>query len=178
MCSPQKRFLLIVPLKATRDSQRFWFWLRSVHRTTESRYDAHHGVFWKIWVTWLRGMHHREIAIVKCWIKTDTLQVIDSAVWFTPVWLLVWCRLRSFFIYFFSWLRDVMHTAKSDSWVWCTPLSLTPRYDAHRRAWLCSMMHTAELFKNLNISMKSKPNSKILYPVYQGPRWVQIVENK
>ena len=30
-CSlPQKGILLIVPLKATRDSQRFWFWLRCV----------------------------------------------------------------------------------------------------------------------------------------------------
>ena len=30
MCSPLKGFLLIVPLKATRDSQRFQFWLCSV----------------------------------------------------------------------------------------------------------------------------------------------------
>ena len=33
----------------------------------------------------------------------------------------------------------------SDSAVWCTLLSLTPRYDAHRRAWLHGGMHTAEL---------------------------------
>ena len=37
-------------------------------------------------------------------------------------------------------------------------------------------MHTAELFKNLHILAKSKPNSKILEPVYQGPRWVRTMK--
>ena len=33
-----------------------------------------------------------------------------------------------------------------------------------------------ELFKNSNISSKSKQNSKILQPVYQGPRWVRLMK--
>ena len=44
---------------------------------------------------------------------------------------------------------------------------LTPRC----AFWLCCMMHTSELFKNSNISAKSK----ILHPVYQGPRWVRLM---
>ena len=51
-----------------------------------------------------------------------------------------------------------------------------PRWDAHRWAWLRGMIHTAELFKNSNISAKSKPNSKILKTVYQRPRWVWIMK--
>ena len=103
-----KEFLLIVPLKATRNSQRFWFWLIGVQ--------------------------------------------FDSA-------------------------------------VWCTPQSLTQQWDAHRGAWLSSRKHTAELdsvvwctprsfLKILNISAKSKLNSKILQPVYQGPRSVRIMKKK
>ena len=53
---------------------------------------------------------------------------------------------------FWFWLRGVQF----DSAMLCTPRSLTPRYDAHCKsltplwnahhgAWLCSMMHTAEL---------------------------------
>ena len=38
-----------------------------------------------------------------------------------------------------------MHTAESDSEVWCTPRSLTPQCDSHCGAWLCSGMHTVEL---------------------------------
>ena len=83
-----------------------------------------------------------------------------------------------------------MHTAESDSTVGCTPRSfwsfssldsavgctpwsfwrtfhhLTPRWNAHRGVF----------FKNLNILTKLKPNSKILQPVYQGPRWVRIMK--
>ena len=83
MCSPLKGFLLIVPFKATRDSQRFRF---------------------------------------------------DSAVLSLTLW--------------------------------CDSVSQTPRDDG---------MHTAELIKSSNISANSKPNSKILYPVYHGPRWVRIM---
>ena len=72
-------FILIVPLKATRDSQRFWFWLRGVHfysavwcppQSLTPRYDAHRGA-------WLhRGMHTAEL---------------DSAVWCTPQSLIPRC---------------------------------------------------------------------------------------
>ena len=34
-----------------------------------------------------------------------------------------------------------------DSAVWCTPRNLTPRYDAHRSAWIHGMMHTAKFFE-------------------------------
>ena len=36
----------------------------------------------------------------------------------------------------------------------------------------------SRIFQTLrsNISLKTKPNSKILYPVYQGPIWVRIME--
>ena len=68
-CSLLKEFLLIVPLKATRDSKRFRFWL-----------------------------------------------------------------------------LGVMHTAESDSVVWCTLRRLTLQDDAHCGAWLRGGMHTVELF--------------------------------
>ena len=81
------------------------------------------------------------------------------------------------------WLCGVMHTVELDSAVWCTPRSffrcfvfMTPRDDAHHKVWLRGGMHTAKFFKNLNISAKSKLNSKILQPVNQGPRWVRIME--
>ena len=52
----------------------------------------------------------------------------------------------------FSWLSGVMHNPESDSVVWYTPRSLTPRYDAHRGDWLCSIMYIVEFFlKNSNI---------------------------
>ena len=37
-----------------------------------------------------------------------------------------------------------MHTAESDSAVWCIPRSLTQLCDAHRGVWLCSEKNTAE----------------------------------
>ena len=58
MCSPLKGFLLIVPLKATRDSQRFRFWLRGVQFDSEvwctpwsltPQCNAHCGDFFK-WI--------------------------------------------------------------------------------------------------------------------------------
>ena len=74
--TPKRIFLLIVPLKATRDHRYFLFWLRGMQFDSE-----------------------------------------------------VWCTLH----------------AELDSEVSCTPWSLTLRYDAHREAWLCNMMHTTEL---------------------------------
>ena len=57
---PLKGFLPIVPLKATRDSHRFWFWLCGVQfdsavwgtqRSLTLRYDAHREA-------WLPGVQH------------------------------------------------------------------------------------------------------------------------
>ena len=45
--------------------------------------------------------------------------------------------------------------------------------------WLHRVIHTTELnFSNLVIEYlgESKPNSKILWPVYQGPGWVRIMK--
>ena len=79
MCSPLKGFLLIVPLKASRDSQRFRFWLRGVHfdsavccrpRSLTLRCVADRGVFQQSLITWLRGV-----------LQTAEL---DSAVCCTP----------------------------------------------------------------------------------------------
>ena len=72
--------------------------------------------------------HHREITIIKFWIKTDTWQVTDSAVWCTP-WSLTprYDADQGVFLYIlFSWLRGEMHTSELDSTVWCTPGSQTP----------------------------------------------------
>ena len=49
-----------------------------------------------------------------------------------------------------------MYSVELDSAEGCTPRSLTLWYDAHLGAQLRSGMHTAELFKNSNISAKSK----------------------
>ena len=71
--------------------------------------------------------HHREITIVKSWIKTDTLQVTDSAESDSAESVsAVWCILRSF-----VFLDIFCH----DSAGWCTPPSLIPWYDAHCRAF-------------------------------------------
>ena len=125
--------------------------------------DANHEV-------WLHGMMHTAES--------------DSAVKCTP-----W----SFFRYFVFmtllcdehrgvWLRCMMHTTKSDSAenAHRGDMMHTAESDsavcAHGRVLLHGMIHTAEFIKNLNILVKSKPNSKILYPVYQGPRWVWIMK--
>ena len=226
MCSPQKGFLLIVPLKATRDSLRFRFW----HHTAEldsavgstPRWEAHHGV-------WLSGgMHTVKLdSVVGCTpSQTSSNMFFFSCFCFCNAFRLrffekLWSK--KYFLYnlwltvLFSykylqasqrkshWLRNVMHTAESDSAVWCTPWSLTLQRAAHHRVWLqggwlrsflktfdrsgmdtgeldsdvwCTprsflkiqilgsltpmydaQLHTAELFKNSNISAKSTLNS-------------------
>ena len=129
MCSLLKWFLLIVPLKASRDSQRLRFWLRGVHfdsevwctpRSLTLRYDAHRGA-------WLHGgMHTTE----GCTPRSLTPRYDAHSR---------------------AWLRGVMHTAEFyeklgslDSTVWCTLRSLTLWYDANRRVWLRVVQHTAE----------------------------------
>ena len=129
MCSLLKWFLLIVSLKASRDSQRFRFWLRGVHFDSEVwctpqsltlQYDAHRGA-------WLHGgMHTTE----GCTPRSLTPRYDAHSR---------------------AWLRGVMHTAEFyeklgslDSTVWCTLRSLTLWYDANRRVWLRVVQHTAE----------------------------------
>ena len=62
--------------------------------------------------------HHWKITIVKFWIKTDTCQATDSAVWCTP-WSLT--------------PRSDAH-CESDSTVWCTPWSFLKIWIS-RRNW-------------------------------------------
>ena len=69
-------------------------------------------------------------------------------------------------------LQCMMHTEEFDFTEGCTPWSLTQRFDAQCRVWLCGGMNMAQFLKNSNILAKSKPNSKVLPPVEQGPRWV------
>ena len=59
--------------------------------------------------------------------------------------------------------RGRMHTAESDTAVWCASKNLTPRDDAQRRVWLHSRMHTTEFFF-IRISQR-------------GPRWFWIIKN-
>ena len=102
MCSPLKGFFKFFPLKASRDSQRFRFWLRGVQfnsavgctpRSLALRYDAHRRVFKDIF------LH-------------------DSVLWCPPRSLTPRrdAHLR-------VGLRRMMHTAELDSTVWCKPRS-------------------------------------------------------
>ena len=38
-------------------------------------------------------------------------------------------------------------------------------------------MQTAEFLKNSIISVKSKSNSKLFLPLFQGSRWIRILKN-
>ena len=49
--------------------------------------------------------------------------------------------------------------------VWCTPWCLTLQWDAHRRAWLFGMMHTAELNFTVFITPWSQTISTI--PIFR-----------
>ena len=60
------------------------------------------------------------------------------------------------------WLRNVQFVSAVCIFQNLGPL--TPRYIAHRG-------------DDLRGEAKSKPNSKILQPVCQGPRWVRIIKN-
>ena len=106
--------------------------------------------------------HQREIAFVELWIKTDTWYELT---WrsLTPCWEThtaesdssVWCTPR-------SQTQQCDETTELDFMMLCTPRSLTLWGDAHCGVRLCSGMHTKELFKNLNILAKSKPNLRIV----------------
>ena len=108
-----KGFLCTVPLKPSRDSQRFRIWLRSVQfdsavlctlRSSTLRWDAHQGA-------WLRsGMLTAES---------------DSEVGSTPRSLTPRCDAHSGFFWeiWCSWLHGVMHTGELNSMEGCTPQS-------------------------------------------------------
>ena len=145
MRSPLKGFLPAVPLRPTRDSQRFRFWLCSVQfdlaawctpQSLTRQWNAHRGA-------WLcRGMNTAESDSSvgsTLWSSTPQCDAHCGVFWE------IWC----------SWLRDVMHTAvhdfhsgihtaELDSSVGSTPRSLTPQWDGHREAQLHGGMHTAE----------------------------------
>ena len=61
----------------------------------------------------------------------------DYTVWARNPTLRWDAHRRVFYIdILFSWLCNAMHTAESDSAVWCTLWRLTPHYDAHHRVSL------------------------------------------
>ena len=91
----------------------------------------------------LISRHHREIAFLKLWIKTDKLLApgCDAHRSLTP----------RYDAHRGVWLCGGMHTAEFlenflslDSAMWCTPRSLTPQWDAHPGARLHGVQQTAE----------------------------------
>ena len=119
---------------------------------------------------WLRGMlHTTELDLVVGFAPESFFKQIWSP-WLPPVWCPPWYDIHRG-----VWLSSGMHTAETDSLVWCTPQRLTPWCDAHHRDWLRGMMHsahcgvwlrgmhTAEILNNLKIfANSSKNNSKKL----------------
>ena len=102
---PKKGILLIAPLKATSDSQRFWFWHCGVQfdstvwctpRSLTLRLEAHHRA-------WLRGWKHTA--------------ELDSAVGCTPQ--------SCFWESWYPWLCGMIQTAELDSALGCTPRSFS-----------------------------------------------------
>ena len=95
MCSPLKGFLLIVSLKATRDSQRFWFWLNGVQFDSAVCITPHS--FTLCWVAhreaWHLGMMHNAESDSGGMMHTMEL---DSGVWCT-LWsfLKIWISQRN-----------------------------------------------------------------------------------
>ena len=88
---------------------------------------------------WLRGMlHTTELDLVVGFAPESFFKQIWSP-WLPPVWCPPWYDIHRG-----VWLSSGMHTAETDSLVWCTPQRLTPWCDAHHRDWLRGMMHTAE----------------------------------
>ena len=114
MCSPLKGFLLIVPLKATKDKRRFRFHLRGVPfvsavwctpRRSSQRYDAHHGDHLSY------VMHTAEVCMVNTYIMNELFWNIKC--------------------YNFFYLCGVQHTADIISGVCSTLQRLSLRYNAH-----------------------------------------------
>ena len=108
------------------------------------------------WCAW-----HRGVKILGLTNQIFFLQIFSFIIdLFTPKRISPDCPFKS--NQRFSKISILMHTAELDPTVWCTPGSLTPRYDApsgaflrtlghltplcdaHRGAWLRGGMHTAE----------------------------------
>ena len=108
------------------------------------------------WCAW-----HRGVKILGLTNQIFFLQIFSFIIdLFTPERISPDCPFKS--NQRFSKISILMHTAELDPTVWCTPGSLTPRYDApigafweilghltplcdaHRGAWLRGGMHTAE----------------------------------
>ena len=107
MCLPLKVFLLIVPLKVTRDSQRFWFLLWGVYFNsavciTPQSLTLQYNALRRAWLC--GGMHTAEL---------------DYMVWCTPWSLTQPCdahlhNLESRLHTFRVWLSGKHYTAESD----------------------------------------------------------------
>ena len=129
MFSSLKGFLLIVPLKATRDTLKDLNFYSAMCILTP-RCDAHHRALVH------RVMHTSELDSTGVMHTAES----DSTELCVPRSLtsrgdahhrVFWENLR-------TWLSSMMHTPELDLAVWCTLLSLTPWSDAHSGAWLHS----------------------------------------
>ena len=156
MCSSLKGFLLIVPLKATKDEWRFWFWLRGdwLHGMNFGPLTQVSSVmdtveFFEKFGTWVLSRMH--IAHRGDWLSgvIHTTES-DSSVWCTP-WSLTlqWDAHRG------VWLIGMMPTAKSNFAVGCPLQSLTLQWHAHLGVWLIGMMHTAESNSSIWFTLRS-----------------------
>ena len=102
-----------------------------------------------------------------------------SAVYCTPLRSSMWCVHRSSQrcdAHCGDILPGMLHTTEIISAVCCTPRRSSLLYVAHRGDHLRGGLHTRETALWSNSSTKLKPNSKIREPVYQRPRWVQIMK--
>ena len=126
-------------------------YLRNLGHLT-SRCDAHRGA-------WLReGMHTGELDSAVCITPRSQTSLKMSVFIFTNSW-----RLSNTISWKTSEVKKIPQTIcdfqynfhsnilqyHRDSELWCTPWSLTRRYDAHRGIRLRGGMHTAKFFQIL-----------------------------
>ena len=129
---------------------------------------------WSSTLRWDALAHHR-VRLVFRFSCFGICNVFSKNFWSKKDFLNnLWLRLGIIFI-----LISAGITEKTDTWVsyWLSGVTaeflktfdhLTPWCDAHCGAWLHGGMHIAELFKNLNILAKSKPNLKVLSLFFRG----------
>ena len=178
MCSPLKVFFLVVPLKATKDKQRFRFY--STVCNLSLRRDAP-------WGDCLHGVIHtlEIVSAVRCttWrlsLRRDapwgdclrevihTLEIV-SAVLCTPRRLLRYDVL-DFWEIWNNWLRGVHHIAEIDLAVRCTPRRLSPQRDVHHRDF------TWRSFLKIWISQRKQKIIQKFFSTHYT--WVQIMKKR
>ena len=139
MFSPVKGFLLTVPLKATRDKQRFWFWLLGAQFVSSLWYTL--GTL-RCAVSLFVVIHTGEIDSAVCSLslhcdkhRGDWLCVEQfvSSLWYTLGRLTMRCAVCLFI---------VINTRE----IYSAVCSLSLRCDTHRGDWLCSVQFVSSLW--------------------------------